>query len=102
MELTLTSDRLEALGNPIRLAIFRLLVEAGDDGAPVGAVQKMIDIPASTLSHHLAKLMRVGLVTQERRSRTLLCRADYDAMDGVISYLRRNCCAGIDAEDEAA
>lgn len=102
MELTLTSDRLEALGNPIRLAIFRLLVEAGDDGAPVGAVQKMIDIPASTLSHHLAKLMRVGLVTQERRSRTLLCRADYDAMNGVISYLRRNCCVGIDAEDEAA
>jgi DNA-binding transcriptional ArsR family regulator len=90
------------LGNPTRLAVFRLLVEAGDDGAPVGAVQKTIGIPASTLSHHLARLMRVGLVTQERRSRTLVCRADYDVMNAVIAYLRRNCCVGLEAEDAAA
>jgi ArsR family transcriptional regulator, arsenate/arsenite/antimonite-responsive transcriptional repressor len=102
MNLEDTSACLEALGNPTRLAVFRLLVEAGIDGVPVGTVQKTIGVPASTLSHHLARLMRVGLVSQERQSRTLICRADYDVMNGVIAYLNRNCCVGIDAEISAA
>jgi ArsR family transcriptional regulator len=99
MDLHSTSDCLEALGNPTRLAMFRLLVEAGDDGAPVGVVQSAMGIPASTLSHHLARLMRVGLVSQERRSRSLICRVDYDVINGVTAYLLKNCCAGIDSEE---
>ena len=102
MNLEDTSACLEALGNPTRLAVFRLLVEAGIDGVPVGTVQKTIGVPASTLSHHLARLMRVGLVNQERQSRTLICRANYDVMNGVIAYLNQNCCVGIDAEISAA
>ncbi len=102
MNLEDTSACLEALGNPTRLAAFRLLVEAGIDGVPVGTVQKTIGVPASTLSHHLARLMRVGLVNQERQSRTLICRANYDVMNGVVAYLNRNCCVGIDAENSAA
>ena len=102
MNLADTSACLEALGNPTRLAVFRLLVEAGIEGIAVGRVQKTIGVPASTLSHHLARLMRVDLVSQERQSRTLICRANYDVMNAVIAYLNRNCCVGIDARNSAA
>ena len=98
MDILHASDRLEALGNPTRLEIFRLLVQAGDEGAPVGHIQKTLRIPASTLSHHIARLMRVGLVTQERRSRLLICRADYGAMQALLGFLTDNCCGGIQWE----
>lgn len=87
---------LEALGNATRLALFRLLVRAGPEGAPVGDLQASLEIPASTLSHHLARLVRVGLVTQERHSRQLICRADYARMRGLIAFLDEHCCEGLD------
>lgn len=87
---------LEALGSPTRLEIFRLLVQAGPGGTVVGDLQARLDIPASTLSHHLSRLMRVGLVTQERRSRTLVCRANFEHMNSLLAYLGDNCCAGLD------
>ena len=85
--------RLEALGNPTRLAVYRLLVRAGDGGLPVGELQRRLDAAASTLSHHLRTLVVVGLVSQERRKTTLVCRANYDAMRGLISFLVDECCA---------
>lgn len=93
---------LEALGNSTRLAIYRLLVQAGHEGAAVGAVQAAMGVPASTLSHHVARLMRVGLVSQERRGRILICRADYAVMNRVLEYLTINCCTGLDASADAA
>jgi DNA-binding transcriptional ArsR family regulator len=90
------AETLEALGNPTRLAIFRLLVQAGEAGAPVGVVQKALDIPASTLSHHISRLTRANLVTQERRSRELICRANYETMREMMSFLTDNCCGGLD------
>jgi ArsR family transcriptional regulator len=84
---------MEALGNPTRLNIFRILVRAGDDGLPVGRIQAKLDIPNSTLSHHCKKLIDVGLVTQERQATTLICRAHYPAMNGLIGYLADECCA---------
>lgn len=95
MELEDTAKCLEALGNPTRLAAFRLLVQAGPAGAPVGLLQAKLGIPASTLSHHLARLMKDGLVTQERQSRTLICRADFRVMEGVLGFLQHNCCGGL-------
>ena len=86
---------LEALGNPTRLEAFRLLVKAGHDGTSVGHLQLSLDIPASTLSHHLAKLVRVGLVSQERQSRTLICRAEYPQMNALLAYLTDQCCQGL-------
>lgn len=85
--------RLEALGNPTRLSIYRLLVRAGDAGMPVGRVQEQLGLAASTLSHHLKSLMIVGLVTQERDSRILICRANYPMMRGLIDFLAAECCA---------
>ncbi len=91
---------LEALGNPTRLAILRALVRAGRKGAPVGEVQRHLDIPPSTLSHHLARLVREGLVRQVRQSRHLICQADFETVEALVTYLTENCCAGLGGEDE--
>lgn len=93
MKLEDAAKQLEALGNPTRLAIYRVLIRLGDQGSPVGKIRKKLDIPASTLSHHIAKLVHAGLVTQERDSRSLYCRADLKNMDALMRFLVRNCCA---------
>ncbi len=92
MELENAAKQLEALGNLTRLAIYRNLVQAGSDGSPVGDIRDVLDIPASTLSHHIAKLVNTGLVTQERDSRSLVCRVDYENMDSLMAFLVQNCC----------
>ena len=93
MNIETAASQMEALGNPTRLAIYRNLVRAGGNGLPVGKLQLKLDIPASTLSHHLKKLMDVVLVTQERQATTLICRANYPAMTALIGYLADECCA---------
>lgn len=93
MDLETTAKRLQALGNPTRLAIYRLLVRAGEDGLAVGEVQERMRMASSTLSHHLHRLIEVGLVTQERRGTTLICRADFGAMRAALGFLIAECCA---------
>lgn len=93
MDIDDTAARLEALGNPTRLKIFRLLVKAGRPGLPVGKLQEKLGIAASTLTHHLQKLVIVGLVTQERQSTVLICRANYPMMRALIDSLVDQCCA---------
>ncbi len=83
---------LEAIANTTRLAIFEQLVKAGENGIKVGEINNILGIPASTLSHHLAKLVNAGLVHQQREGRTLMCRAQMDAMDALVMYLANNCC----------
>lgn len=92
-ELQKVADTMEALGNETRLAVFTLLVPAGRKGLLVGEIQSRLKVPASTLSHHLARLIQVGLVAQERQGRKLVCRANYLQMDEVLNFLTRNCCA---------
>ena len=89
------AERMEALGNPVRLAIFRALIKAGENGANVGTIQTVIDIPASTLTHLIQKLVKAGLVSQHRHSRELICRAEFEAMDATIDYLKDECCQGL-------
>lgn len=86
------ASRLEALGNETRLDLYRLLVRAGRDGLPVGELQRRTGVARSTLSHHLHKLIAVGLVYQRRDGTTLHCHADYDAMEGTLAFLTRECC----------
>jgi ArsR family transcriptional regulator len=93
MKLEIASSQLEALGSPIRLKIFRLLVRAGLEGLPVGSVQDKLDMAASTLSHHIRKLIDTGLVTQERQGTTLISRANFDAMRSLLGYMTEECCA---------
>jgi ArsR family transcriptional regulator len=93
MKLEKAASQLEALGNPTRLKLYRALVRAGAEGLPVGRVQEKLGIAASTLSHHLKRLVDTGLVTQERQATTLICRANYPSMDALIGYLADECCA---------
>ena len=93
MKLDDAAARLEALGNPTRLKVYRTLVKAGDNGMSVGRLQARLDIAASTLSHHLKTMLIVGLIAQERQSTTLICRANYDVMRGLIDFLVDECCA---------
>ena len=92
MELKNAAKQLEALGNPTRLSIYRNLVQAGAEGSPVGNIREELDIPASTLSHHIAKLVNTGLLSQHRDSRSLVCRVDYENMDRLMAFLVQNCC----------
>lgn len=85
---------LSALAQEHRLAVFRLLVRAGEEGLAAGAIAERLGIPNSSLSFHLAQLSKAGLVSQERQSRSVVYRADYAAMNGLVSYLLENCCAG--------
>jgi DNA-binding transcriptional ArsR family regulator len=85
--------QLEALGNPTRLNIYRILVRAGAEGSSVGAVQERLGIPASTLSHHFKRLLETGLITQERHATTLICRANYAGMNALLGFLVDECCA---------
>jgi len=84
------------LGNISRLRIFKLLVQAGEEGLTVGIIQEKLQIPGSTLSHHITKLCSVDLLRQEREGRVLHCIANYDVLNSVIDELKNQCCIGID------
>jgi len=93
MKLEQAAKQLEALGNPTRLNLYRILVRAGEAGRPVGTLQESLGIAASTLSHHLHRLILTGLVSQERQATTLICRANYPIMRDLIGFLADECCA---------
>ena len=93
MKIDDAAARLEALGNPTRLRIYRALVRAGDGGLSVGRLQSKLDVAPSTLSHHLKSLIIVGLIGQERQGTTLICRANYPVMQGLVDFLIAECCA---------
>ena len=92
MENEIAAKKLAELGHITRLSIFRYLVKLGDTGAPVGQIQEELNIPASTLSHHIARLVSVGLITQVRESRTLYCIPQFEALDELIEFLKSECC----------
>jgi len=85
---------LGALAQETRLAIFRLLVRQGPDGLPAGTIAERLEIPAPTLSFHLAHLSRAGLVTSRREGRSILYAADYRGMNALLTYLSQDCCQG--------
>ncbi len=96
MKSTAVIDALSALAQEHRLALFRLLVQAGSQGMPAGAIAQALGVPNSSLSFHLAQLTKAGLIRQQRQSRSLIYSADYAAMNGLVGYLMENCCGGSD------
>jgi ArsR family transcriptional regulator, arsenate/arsenite/antimonite-responsive transcriptional repressor len=88
------SERLKALGHPVRLSILRLVVQGHEDGTPAGTIQEKVGIPASTLSHHLATLAEADLVQVEREGTTLRYRADFKTLHTLTDYLWKDCCSG--------
>jgi len=83
-----------ALAQETRLAIYRLLVEAGPAGLPAGAIADRLGVAAPTLSFHLAQLRGAGLVTQRRASRSRIYAVDVAHMNGLIGFLSDRCCGG--------
>jgi DNA-binding transcriptional ArsR family regulator len=85
---------LAALAHPMRLRVFRALVVVGPEGLTPGVMAEALQASATSLSFHLKELAHAGLVTQEREGRNLIYRAAYDRMNGLLSFLTDNCCAG--------
>jgi DNA-binding transcriptional ArsR family regulator len=94
METSTIIAALGALAQEHRLALFRLLVQAGEQGLSAGAIAEALGVPNSSLSFHLAQLTNAGLIRQERQSRSLIYSADYAAMNDLVGYLMENCCGG--------
>ncbi|HWX51104.1 MAG TPA: metalloregulator ArsR/SmtB family transcription factor [Roseomonas sp.] len=86
---------LGALAHEHRLAAYRLLVEAGQDGLPAGVIAERLGTPSSTLTFHLQQLLHAGLVSQRRVSRQIIYAMVPEAMNGLVGYLTENCCGGL-------
>ncbi len=86
------AEQLGALGHPIRLAILRYVVQAGPEGAAAGAIQAHVDMPASTLSHHLRRLIDAGVMRSRGEGTFHYYSADYDALRRLTDYLWEDCC----------
>ena len=84
---------LSALAQETRLAVFRLLVQAGPQGLAAGEIATRLNCPAATLSFHLRELSQAGLVTATRQSRSIIYAADFAAMRNLLGFLTENCCA---------
>jgi DNA-binding transcriptional ArsR family regulator len=102
VQVTSAVEALGALAQEHRLALFRLLVQAGDKGMPAGAIADALSIPNSSSSFHLTQLRSAGLILQERQHRSLIYRANYPAMNALVGYLMENCCAGSECGTPAA
>jgi ArsR family transcriptional regulator, arsenate/arsenite/antimonite-responsive transcriptional repressor len=86
------AEQLAALGSPVRLAIMRYVVQGDENGTPAGEIQAKLDMPASTLSHHLERLSAARLLACRREGTFIYYRADYAAMRALTDYLWEDCC----------
>ena len=98
METKQAVDALSALAQETRLGVYRLLVEAGPDGMAAGAIGEKLDLPAPTLSFHLAHLTRAGLVRSRQDGRFVIYSANFPNMNQLVAYLTENCCGGNSCE----
>ena len=94
MEIKTATAALDSLAHTTRLSVFRLLVKAGPEGLPAGEIAETLNARQNTMSSHLHKLARAGLVTSEREGRLIRYRADFDALSRLILYLVEDCCGG--------
>lgn len=85
---------LNALAQSTRLNTFRLLVRHEPNGLAAGHIARQLDVPQNTMSAHLGILARAGIVRSERRSRSIIYRADLDGLRALTLFLVKDCCAG--------
>lgn len=86
--------KLAALGHEARLAVFRRLISAGPEGVQAGALSAMLDMPPSTLSHHLSALEHAGLIAGRRDGRRQFYAIVPDDVRALLAFLRDDCCGG--------
>lgn len=94
MEESVALDVFAAFSQATRLQTFRLLVRHEPAGLPAGAIARLLDVPQNTLSTHLAILARAGLISSERRSRSIVYRAEIDRVREIADFLVNECCGG--------
>jgi len=95
MEKTDAVAALAALAQDNRLDVFRLLVQAGPEGMPAGAIASSLDLPPNTLSFHFDRLRMAGLVTVRREGRSMIYAARFERMNALLGFLSENCCGGV-------
>jgi DNA-binding transcriptional ArsR family regulator len=95
MEKTNAVTALAALAQDNRLDVFRLLVQAGPDGMPAGAVAEALDLAPNTLTFHFDRLRIAGLVTVRREGRSMIYAARFETMNDLLGFLTENCCGGV-------
>lgn len=86
------ADQFAALGHPARLAILRYVVQGGAEGTPAGDIQSKLDIPPSTLSHHLEKLASAGLLSSRREGTFIYYAPVFDSLKELTDFLWEDCC----------
>ncbi len=96
MEKQIAISALAALAQETRLDVYRVLVQAGPEGMPAGAIGAVLDVPSATLSFHLKELASVGLIRCERQGRSRIYSPDFSVVRGLIDFLTANCCQGVD------
>lgn len=94
MESSTAIKRLSALAQESRLAVFRLLIQAGPTGVAAGEIARALEITPNTLSAQLTVLSNAGLVTSRRDGRSIIYAAGYDGMSELLVYLMEDCCRG--------
>ena len=94
MEKTDAVAALSALAQEHRLAVFRLLVQAGPKGLPAGQVAEALDLAPNTLTFHFDRLRAAGLVTVRRDGRSMIYAAQFETMNTLLGFLTENCCQG--------
>ncbi len=86
------ADQLAALGHPVRLAILRFVVQAGEGGSAAGEIQSHVELPASTLSHHLKRLVEAELLLSRSEGTFHYYAANYASLRALTNYLWQDCC----------
>lgn len=94
MEIEQAVQALSALAQPTRLGVFRMLVKAGLNGLPAGAIADAAGVPGNTMSTHLAVLFRAGLISSRRQSRSIIYSANLESIRDLLSFLVDDCCGG--------
>src|SRR3569832_1647474 len=93
---------LAAISQETRLAVFRLLVQAGPEGLPAGQVAEALDIAPNALTFHFDRLRSAGLVTVRREGRSMIYAAQFEQMNALLGFLTDNCCGGASCTPVAA
>lgn len=94
MEISHATAIFAALGNETRLRAFRSLIEAGQSGMAAGAIARALGVPPSTLTSHLASLVKAGLVRSWRAERNVFYAVDMAGIRALVDYLTADCCRG--------
>ena len=95
MDIDIAARRLAELGNPTRLQIVRLLVQAGGEGLPIGELRAHLGLPLSTLAFHLRGLVTAKLVMQEKQGRVVRCTPNLAAINETLAFVKEHCCTGL-------